>query len=93
VSTLLQRIKKAQPDWFSPGNKRFFGDCRYTARRSPQGQVYLIRYTAGWTDMFDGVKKYHYRLSKVNGLTLEIEPLIDEVFMSFAAVKAWLEEH
>ena len=91
--TLLRDIKAANQKWFSRGNKRFFGDVSYKAYYGKKtGKAYLVRSTYAWSDMFDRPKVLHYRINNINQDTLEIEPLIDQVFNSIFEVKAWLRD-
>jgi len=91
---LLRQIKVAQPEWFSRGNKRFFGDVSYRAYYGKAtGKAYLVRSTYAWTDMFDQPRRLHWRINEVNQETLEIEPLLDESFDDIFTIKAWLRNH
>lgn len=91
---LMRRIREANQKWFSRGNKRFFGDIQYRAYYGKTtGKAYLIRSTYAWTDMFGQPKRLHYRINNLNQDTLEIEPLIDNVFNDIFAVKAWLRSN
>ncbi len=91
---LLRNIKTANPNWFSRGNKRFFGDVSYKGYYGKKtGNPYLIRATYAWSDMFDRPKVLHYRINPVHPDTKKIQPLIDDTFPNIFAVKAWLREH
>ena len=91
---LLRQIRAANGQWFSRGNKRFFGDAEYRGYYSKKtGKAYLVRSTYAWSDMFDQPKRLHYRINNINQDTLEIEPLIDQSFSDIFAVKAWLRDN
>jgi len=92
MSVTVARVRHYNPQWFSKGNKRFFGDSWYRVRKARSGKYYLLRSTSQWSDMFGGTKKYVYKL---NGLTpmLKIESLVDETFGSIEQVNAWLKQH
>ena len=92
--TLLRQIKEANGQWFSRGNKRFFGDVSYKAYYGKKsGSPYLVRATYAWSDMFDRPKMLSYRINKVNPNTKEIESLTDDIFNNIFEVKAWLREN
>lgn len=89
----LQDVKIANPGWFSPANKRFFGDCRYAVRYGRKShQPYLVRSTYAWTDMFGGERRLHYRVNPLDE-ALDIRPLIDDSFKHPDDVTDWLREH
>ncbi len=91
---LLRQIKEANGQWFSRGNKRFFGDVSYKAYYGKKsGNPYLVRATYAWSDMFGRPKILHYRVNKVNSDTKEIESLTDDTFNDIFAVKAWLRNN
>ena len=92
--SLIQQIKSAQPHWFSPENKRFFGDVSYFGLYGKKThKPYLVRATEAWTDMFGNAPRLHYRINPVNPETLDIENLIDNEFKSMNEVKEWMEEN
>jgi len=91
MATMLQ-VRNAQPDWFSPGNKRFLGDKSYEVRTATSGTPYLVRSTYAWSDMFGKPKTLRYRLNPI-GSECKIEPMLDEEFYTLAEVKAWLNDH
>ena len=69
----LAEVKAAQPEWFSRGNMRFFGDHSYMVRYGKvTGDAYLVRSTDAWTDMFGQPKRLHYRVNFLDQDTLEI---------------------
>lgn len=91
---LLTQIRWANAKWFSPENKRFFGDVSYRALRGKKtGKVYLVRSTEAWTDMFGNPKRLHWRINNINQETLAIEALIQHEFKDIDAVKDWLKEN
>jgi len=83
-------VRAAQPEWFSRGNKRFFGDVSYKLLHSATRKPFLVRGTFAWTDMFNQPKRLHYRVNPLSE-TLEIQPLIDTIFSDMEAVKDWLK--
>jgi hypothetical protein len=91
---LLRKIRQANEHWFSPSNKRFFGDVNYMAFYGGKtGASYLVQKTNAWTDMLGRPKKLHYRIHELNQLSEEIGHLLDEEFETLADVKAWLREN
>ena len=91
MATTLTQLHNANQDWFSPQNKKFFGDKSYKVLQASSGQNYLIRTTCAWSDMFDKPKTLHYRLNPLEGT--EIRPLVDNSFLTLPEVKAWLRLH
>jgi hypothetical protein len=92
--SLIQQIKEANGSWFSPENKRFFGDVAYFGLYGKKThEPYLVRSTEAWTDMFGNAPRLHYRINNVNKETLKIEDLIETEFKTFDNVKEWLEEN
>lgn len=90
----LQRVKAANPGWFSLSNKRLFGDKRYSTRRGRvSGRLYLVRQTQAWTDMFGQSPRLHYRINSLDQLTLKIGSLIPGELDSSAAVADWLHRN
>ncbi|KKM22268.1 hypothetical protein LCGC14_1627010 [marine sediment metagenome] len=93
MATLTQ-VKEANPQWFTRGNKRFFGDVSYRVQHGKvSGAPFLLRSTYAWTDMFGRKRTLHYRINPLHPDTREIQPLIDETFLNIWAAKAWLQEH
>lgn len=86
----LTAVRQAQPDWFSRGNKRFFGDVNYRVLYSRNSGPYLIRLTAQWSDMFGQPKTYRYRINKLNE-DLTIGGLLDVEFHDLRLVKSYLK--
>ncbi len=91
--SLLQQIKDAQPHWFSPENKRFFGDIAYYGLYGKKsGLPYLVQYTNAWTDMFGGSRRMHWRINPLDD-NLKIRPLVPTEFRDLDAVKEWLGDN
>ena len=91
---LLRKIRQANENWFSPSNKRFFGDLSYMAFYGGKtGASYLVQKTNAWTDMLDRPKRLHYRIHTLNQTTEEIGKLLDDEFESLKDVKDWLREN
>jgi hypothetical protein len=85
----ISELKLAHPRYFAKGNAKFFGDVGYRILHSKHGAPYMVRKTYAFTDMFDGVRKPHWRVNPI-GANLAILPLVGESFDSLQAVKAWL---
>lgn len=89
----LADVYAAQPDWFSCEKKQFFGDKGYWLLRGKRSRrTYLIRSTYAWSDAFGKPRRLHYRINPLSE-ALKIEPLVEEIFPSLAAVRAWLASH
>ena len=92
----LDRVKEAnnkpnnRVDWFSEENMSFFNDYDYFVVKDEFGWWYLLRYTSAWTDMFDGVRKYHFKLNDLDQQDLKIGRLIDNEFKTIEEVKEYL---
>ena len=87
----IAEIRAANPIWFSRDSKRFFNDIDYKIRTGASGRRYLVRSTYAFTDMFDGVKKLHYRINPIDSNVLKVLPLIDEIFHTKEEVDQWLK--
>ncbi len=92
--TLLRDIKQANGNWFSPQNKRFFGDRAYYGYYGQTtGKAYLVQNTDTWSDMLGGQKIYCYKIHELDQDTLKISNLLDDTFPTMNDVKAWLKTH
>ncbi len=89
----LDDVAKVNSGWFSESNKRFFGDKSYSIEAGTSGKIYLVRSTEAWTDMFDGIRKLHYRINNLDQTTLKIQSLIDDKFKTMNDVKEWLKQN
>ena len=89
--TTLAQVQQANQGWFTPENKKFFGDQGYRVNQGFSGTFYLVRRTYAWSDMFDQPRTLHYRLNVLEGT--EIRPLVDQAFLTLPEVKAWLRLH
>jgi len=87
----LQEVKDKNIKWFTPENKRFFGDISYSVFNDNEGNIFLIQLTYMWSDMFNGIKKKCYRIHKIDKDTLKIGELYDEIFKSLDEVKQFLK--
>jgi len=87
----IEEVKKANKKWFGNGNPKFFGDLSYSVFNNKEGEVYLIRLTTMWSDMFNGVKKKFYRINKIDKKTLKIGDLYDNVFNTLEESKNFLK--
>ena len=85
--TTLTEVRAAQPDWFTPENKRFFGDVGYWVLHSVSGHPYLLRSTYAWSDMFGRPRTLSYKVNVIDPDTLEIDNLIDKTFDDRATAK------
>ena len=91
--TTLSLIREFNPNWFSPHNKRFFGDISYRVLHGKKTRAsYLVRETNAWTDMFDHVKKPHWRVNFIKDDN-SIGKLVDIVFDDLTSVKSWLQSN
>jgi len=91
MTTTLSDVKAQQPQWFSPQNKRFFGDVGYKVLHGKiTERPYLVQHTAGWSDMFGRPKKYVYIIRPLND-ELIIQSTIDIDFKDIDEVKDWLK--
>ena len=88
----LQDVIRHNKRWFAKGNQRFFQDMNYRLQLGASGKAYLVRGTAGWSDMFDGVKKWHFRINPVSE-EYRILSLVGEIFKDSNEVDAWLAEN
>lgn len=89
--TTLQEVKSKNISWFSPENKKFFGDIRYLVLHDKDKKPYLVRETNAWTDMFDGMKKTHFRINVLEE-DLKIGDLVDNIFKNLEDVREWLRD-
>ncbi len=88
----LQMLKEANGKWFSPKNKKFFGDISYQVLHGKRtGNPYLVRSTYAWSDMLDRPKVLHWRINLLDPENLKIRSLIHKIFDSLEDVKDWLE--
>lgn len=92
MATLAQ-VKDVQRDWFSSGNKRLFGDVSYRVLHGKKSKnPFLVRKTAGWTDMFGQPKLYFFKVNPINPETLKIGSMCKEDFADIEAVKEYLAD-
>jgi hypothetical protein len=92
--SLLQQIKEANEEWFSPEKKKCFHDVAYYGRYGKKTRKpYLVQETFAWTDMFGKKPRLHFRIHEVNIETLYIDKLFDDEFATMEDVKEWLEEN
>jgi hypothetical protein len=89
----MAEVKAANGDWFSRGNKRFFGDIQYWVLQGRSGKPYLLRSTYMWSDMFGQPKRVSYRVTEIEADTLKIGGLIDDIFKTREDAKDWIKEH
>lgn len=85
----LQDVVKHNDKWFDKGNQKFFQDKSYRLQLGSSGKAYLVRETAGFSDMFDGMKKWHFRINPVLE-DYKILPLVPQIFASKAEVQEFL---
>ena len=84
----IETVMQANDRWFSPQNKKLFGDIVYIAYEC-QGLKFLVRKTNAWTDMFDGIKKTHWRINRIEQ-DLQIGDLFDDVFSTLGDCKKFI---
>jgi len=98
MTTTLADVRRANTNWFSRSNKRFFGDCGYKVLTAKSGQKYLVRLSGAWSDMFGRPKSYNYYLNPINP-DLSIGTLVDGPdgcplkFADLDDVKEWLRDN
>lgn len=95
----LSEVKAVQPQWFSRGNKRFFGDLGYRVLQGKNtGRPYLVRSTCAWSDMLGKPKTCHFAINPLSE-DLHIQPLVKGdnglhlQFSSIAEVHKWMRRH
>ena len=89
-TTDMNKIREAQPEWFSRKNKKFFGDVSYRSLKGKiSGKPFLVRSTFAWSDMFAGNRNLHYRIHVIKD-DYTIGSLIDKSFKDIESVKAYL---
>ncbi len=93
MPSTLADVKRAQPMWFTPQNKRFFNDVSYQVLHGKAShKPFLVRSTYAWTDMFGGPKRLHYCINPLDPETLDIRPLVDQEFKDLEEIKGWLKD-
>jgi len=86
----LNAVIRKQPKWFDGNTARLLGDLSYDVLYGKKtGERFLVRKTNAWTDMFDGVKKPHWRVNSIQD-DLKIGDLHDEIFKTLEDVKTYL---
>ena len=93
MKAILKKVIAAQPKWFSPQNRRFFGDVRYSVKYGKAtGNRYLVRSTYMWSDMLGQPRKLCYRVNTI-GDDYKLGDLVDTIFNTREEVTAWLKEN
>ncbi|MCJ7828733.1 MAG: hypothetical protein MUP81_03210 [Dehalococcoidia bacterium] len=88
------KVYEANPGWFSSANAHFFGDVRYEwANGGMSGDLYLLRETSMWSDMFGKKKKYFWRINCLDQLTGKILSLTDDIFNTEEEAQEWLKQN
>ena len=95
----IQDVKSAQPEWFSRANMKFFGDVSYRILQGKKSKkFYLVRKTAGFSDMFGQEKTYHYVINDIDQDSFKVLNLLyrpngveHERFRDIDAVKEYLK--
>ena len=90
MTLTITALRQANTKWFSPENKQFFGDLEYRVLHGKSKTPYLVRRTYAWSNMFDGIRKSHWRINPI-GVDLSILTLHDEIFESLDDVKQTLK--
>jgi len=92
LNILINRIDDSQYKWFSESNKKFFGDLNYWFFEI-NNKYFLIRKTNAFTNMFDSIKKPHYRINhieKTKDNKFKITDLIEDTFYTIEQAKGFL---
>lgn len=89
----IDDVYRANPQWFAPGNQKFFGDKEYMVRFSGTGEAYMVRSTYAWTGMLSGPsnRRLHYRINTIKP-DLKLGSLINEAFDTLEDVDDYLAE-
>ena len=87
----LNRVRRANRQWFAPGNAGFFNDKEYRILHDKEGKPYLVRSTTAWTDMFGQKPRLHCRINSLNA-DLSIGPLLDGEHTNWDAAQDWLND-
>ncbi len=89
----LEDLHVAQPKWFEFGNKEFFNDLQYVVVYGKKtGDAYLAQQTTGFSDMFGGKKKVHWRLHTIEKKTCKIKDLLEGIYQDMAEIEEYLED-
>ena len=91
MTTTIEQVRNANVQWFSPKNKKYFGDRCYSVLHSKTGKPYLVRSTYAWSDMFGKPKTLTYRINKIDPETLKIGSLIDAEFTDRKEAKDYIK--
>ena len=93
----LLELKRANPNWFSKGNKRSFNDISYETRIGKRSrETYLVRSTWMWDGgMFETAtpKKIYWMINPIDSTKLKIKNLVEIIFKSKLEVNEWLERN
>ena len=90
MTLTITALRQANARWFSPESIKFSGDLEYRVLHGKSKTPYLVRRTYAWTNMFDGIRKSHWRINPI-GVDLAILGLNDEIFLSLDDVKQTLK--
>tara|TARA_R100000329_G_scaffold143193_1_gene127079 strand:- start:1159 stop:1431 length:273 start_codon:yes stop_codon:yes gene_type:complete len=86
----MKQLREKNKKWFSPENKRFFGDINYKVLQSKKSKnSYLIQHTYKWSDMFDNEKKAVYVVKPVTDKGAILESVAE--FKKLSEVKNFLK--
>ena len=91
METTIEQVRNANVQWFSPKNKKYFGDRSYSVLHSKTGKPYLLRSTYAWSDMFGKPRILTYRINKIDPETLKIGSLIDAEFTERKEAKDYIK--
>jgi len=90
MTVRLSDVRAANGRWFSPMNKRLFGDVSYRLLHGKRThKPYLVRSTYQWSDMFGRTRTLSYRVNEINP-DLTIGKLLDDTFDNLDEVKDWM---
>ena len=94
---ILSRLKNNNKLYFSKKSIKFSNDISYKVLKGKKSEMrFLIIKTYGFSDMFDGIKKSHYRIKLITDYIkydLSKAILIDDIFNNLDDVKKYLKNN
>ena len=94
---ILSRLKNNNKLYFSKESIKFSNDISYKVLKGKKSEMrFLIIKTYGFSDMFDGIKKSHYRIKLITDYIkydLSKAILIDDIFNNLDDVKKYLKNN
>jgi len=86
----MKQLREKHKSYFSPENKKFFGDINYRVLQSEKSKTsYLIQHTYQWSDMFGHDKKAVYVVKPVTNKGDILESVAE--FKELSEVKNFLK--